>query len=110
MEALHEGRFYEARADKSVVCTLCPHDCRIHDGGRGVCAVRYSRGGRLYTLVYDKVISREIDPIEKKPLFHFLPGSSAYSIATVGCNLRCSFCQNWQISQWPKEHLPKNVE
>ena len=109
MEALHEGRFYEARADKSVVCTLCPHDCHIHDGGRGVCAVRYSRGGRLYTLVYDKVISREIDPIEKKPLFHFLPGSSAYSIATVGCNLRCSFCQNWQISQWPKEHLPKSI-
>ena len=110
METLHEALFYEARADRSVLCTLCPHDCHIHDGGRGVCAVRFNRGGRLYTLVYDKIISREIDPVEKKPLFHFLPGSRTYSIATVGCNLRCSFCQNWQISQWPKEHLPKNVE
>lgn len=109
MEVLHEARFYEARPDRSVLCTLCPHDCHIHDGGRGVCAVRFNRGGTLYTLVYDKVVARGIDPVEKKPLFHFLPGSSAYSIATVGCNLRCSFCQNWQISQWPKEHLPKNV-
>jgi pyruvate formate lyase activating enzyme len=110
VEVLHEARFYEARPDHSVLCTLCPHDCHIHDGGRGVCAVRYNRDGKLYTLVYDKVVSRGIDPIEKKPLFNFLPGSSAYSIATVGCNLRCSFCQNWQISQWPKEHLPKSVQ
>jgi pyruvate formate lyase activating enzyme len=109
VETLHEAQFYEARADRSVLCTLCPHDCHIHDGGRGVCAVRFNRAGKLYTLVYDKVIARGIDPVEKKPLFHFLPGSSAYSIATVGCNLRCSFCQNWQISQWPKEHLPKGV-
>lgn len=58
--------------------------------------MRFNYGGKLFTLVYDKIISREIDPIEKKPLFHFLPGSRAYSVATVGCNLRCSFCQNWQ--------------
>lgn len=110
METLHEARFCRPLPDKAVVCTLCPHDCHIHDGGRGVCAVRFNRGGKLYTLVYDKVVSQEIDPIEKKPLFHFLPGSRAYSVATVGCNLRCSFCQNWQISQWPKEYLPKNVQ
>ncbi len=66
--------------------------------------------GELFTLVYDRVISRHTDPIEKKPFFHFRPGSEAYSIATVGCNLRCSFCQNWRISQWPKEHLPKRLE
>jgi pyruvate formate lyase activating enzyme len=71
--------------------------------------VRFNRSGTLFTLVYDKVVSRNIDPVEKKPLFHFLPGSRAYSIATVGCNLRCAFCQNWPISQWPKEMLPRAV-
>ena len=83
---------------------------RIRNGGRGACSVRYNRDGRLYTLVYDKVVAREVNPIEKKPLFHFYPGSYAYSISTVGCNLRCSYCQNWQISQWPKDHLPKKLE
>ncbi|NIR31117.1 MAG: AmmeMemoRadiSam system radical SAM enzyme [Gammaproteobacteria bacterium] len=107
---MHEARFYEPLPDNRVLCTLCPHDCRIPDGGRGACAVRYNEGGKLYTLVYDKVVCREVDPIEKKPLFHFYPGSTSYSIATVGCNLRCAFCQNWQISQWPKEHLAKHVE
>jgi len=72
--------------------------------------VRYNRDGKLYTLVYDKVVAREVNPIEKKPLFHFHPGSHAYSISTVGCNLRCSYCQNWQISQWPKDHLPKKLD
>lgn len=107
MQALHEAQFYERLPRNEVRCTLCPHDCRIRDGGRGACAVRFNSGGALYTLVYDKVVSREIDPVEKKPLFHFFPGSSAYSIATVGCNLRCAFCQNWEISQWPKERLPR---
>ena len=107
MQSLHEAQFYERLPGNEVRCTLCPHDCRIRDGGRGACAVRFNDGGVLYTLVYDKVVSREIDPIEKKPLFHFLPGSRAYSIATVGCNLRCAFCQNWEISQWPKETLPR---
>jgi pyruvate formate lyase activating enzyme len=109
MQALHEAQFYERLPGNEVRCTLCPHDCRIHDGGRGACAVRYNDRGVLYTLVYDKVVSREIDPIEKKPLFHFLPGTRAYSIATVGCNLRCAFCQNWDISQWPKEMLPRGL-
>jgi len=106
----HPARFYQALTGTDVLCTLCPHDCHIHDGGRGACGVRYNAGGTLYTLVYDRVISRHTDPIEKKPLFHFHPGSAAYSVATVGCNLRCSFCQNWEISQWPKGHLPKRLE
>ncbi len=109
MTQLHEARFYEPRPDGSVVCTLCPHDCHIPDGGRGACGVRYNRGGRLYTLVYDRVIAREVNPIEKKPFFHFLPGSYAYSISTVGCSLRCAYCQNWEISQWPKEHLARHI-
>ncbi len=92
-----------------MLCTLCPHDCRIRDGGFGACGVRVNRGGTLYTLVYDKVCSRHIDPVEKKPLFHFPPGSRAYSIATVGCNLRCAFCQNWEISQWPKDTLRRSA-
>jgi pyruvate formate lyase activating enzyme len=110
MSALHEARFYEREPDGRVLCTLCPHDCRIAEGGRGACGVRYVHSGKLYTLVYEKVVAREVDPVEKKPLFHFYPGSVAYSISTVGCNLRCSFCQNWQISQWAKERLPKHLE
>lgn len=109
MEALHEAQFYEKSAGGEILCTLCPHDCRIHEGGRGACGVRYAHEGRLYTLAYDKVVSRELDPVEKKPLFNFYPGSHAYSIAAVGCNLRCSFCQNWEISQWPKDNLPKTL-
>jgi len=109
MNPLHEARFYEPLPDGKVLCTLCPHDCRIPEGARGACGVRYNHQGRLYTLVYDKVVVREVNPIEKKPLFHFHPGSFSYSISTVGCNLRCSFCQNWQISQWPKDHLPKHI-
>ena len=109
MGELHEARFYEVLPDKRVLCTLCPHDCRIADGGRGACGVRYNQDGKLYTLVYDKVVSRNVEAVEKKPLYHFYPASTAYSIGTVGCNLRCSFCQNWQISQWPKSHLPKRL-
>jgi pyruvate formate lyase activating enzyme len=106
---LHEARFYEALPDKRVLCTLCPHDCRIKQGGRGACGVRYNENGTLYTLVYDRVVSRSLEPVEKKPLYHFYPGSIAYSIATVGCNLRCAYCQNWDISQWPKEHLARHL-
>jgi pyruvate formate lyase activating enzyme len=109
MDELHEARFYEALPNGRVLCTLCPHDCNIAEGGRGACGVRYNQNGILYTLVYDRVVSRSVEPVEKKPLYHFFPGSTAYSIATVGCNLRCAFCQNWDISQWPKEHLPKHL-
>lgn len=106
---LHEARFYQRLAGSEVLCTLCPHDCHVRDGGRGACGVRFNHDGKLYTVVYDKVVSRSIDPVEKKPLFNFLPGSRAYSIATVGCNLRCAFCQNWEISQWPKDRLPRGL-
>jgi len=91
---LRAALYYESLPDHFVRCTLCPHECRIAPDHRGVCGVRINRGGRLFTQVGDRIVSAEIDPIEKKPLFHFLPGSSTYSVATVGCNLRCRFCQN----------------
>jgi pyruvate formate lyase activating enzyme len=94
--------FYEKLEGHVVQCNLCSHRCRIAEGKRGVCGVRENRGGTLYSLVYGRLVSSAVDPIEKKPLFHFLPGSSAYSIATVGCNFRCKNCQNWQISQAPR--------
>jgi len=108
--ALHEASFQESLSDSRVRCSLCPHECVIGDGVKGACGIRINRHGKLYTLVYDRVIARHVEPIEKKPLFHFLPGSRAYSLATVGCNLHCSYCQNWDISQWGREHLPRKLE
>jgi len=99
---LKEASFYETEGDGSVRCRLCPHSCRIRDGAVGICGVRKNTGGKLYSLVYGKAVAAHIDPIEKKPFFHFLPGSRAFSIATVGCNFRCSFCQNYSISQISK--------
>ena len=109
---LQPALYCEPMADHFVRCTLCPHDCKIAPGHRGVCGVRINHGGQLFTRVADRIVSAEVDPIEKKPLFHFLPGSTAYSIATVGCNFRCWFCQNWTISQWPKlkELVDRDVE
>ncbi|MEW6739552.1 MAG: AmmeMemoRadiSam system radical SAM enzyme [Nitrospirota bacterium] len=101
---MKEAMLYEKVADGKVKCHLCNHSCTISPGKRGICAVRENRDGTLYTLVYGKVIARHIDPIEKKPLFHFYPGSRSYSIATVGCNFRCLHCQNYEISQYPKEY------
>jgi len=86
--------------DTAVVrCVLCPHECRLADGERGRCRSRVNLGGELRSLVYGRPISQHVDPIEKKPFYHFLPGANAYSMATSGCPLRCKFCQNWQISQ-----------
>jgi len=82
-----------------VSCFLCSHHCLISSGKFGICNVRENRGGVLYTHAYGELIARNIDPIEKKPLYHFFPGSRSFSIAIVGCNFRCGFCQNWQISQ-----------
>jgi pyruvate formate lyase activating enzyme len=96
---IKEAMFYERRVDGTVVCALCAHRCVIAPGKYGVCGVRENRGGRLETHVYGEVIAAHVDPIEKKPFFHFLPGTTAFSIATVGCNFRCAFCQNWEISQ-----------
>ncbi|MGC8849316.1 MAG: AmmeMemoRadiSam system radical SAM enzyme [Candidatus Bathyarchaeia archaeon] len=103
MEGLMEARFYDVTGDKLVKCNLCSHRCVIQPSKKGVCAVRENRDGRLYTLVYGRLIARAVDPVEKKPLFHFYPGSKAYSIATVGCNFRCKNCQNYDISQLPRE-------
>ena len=104
MREAKEALLYEAKADGSVRCRLCAHGCVIPSGSRGLCAVRENVGGTLHSLVYGRLVSREIDPIEKKPMFHFLPGSRAYSIATVGCNFSCHNCQNHFISQYPKHH------
>jgi len=95
--------FQELRDGMKVQCNLCCHRCLISPEKRGICAVRENREGTLYSLVYDKVIARNIDPIEKKPLFHFQPGSTSYSIATPGCNFRCMHCQNADISQLPRD-------
>ncbi len=100
---MKQALFQTAKQDGKVLCSLCSHRCLISEGKRGICAVRENRGGVLYSLVYDKVIAQNIDPIEKKPLFHFLPGSLSYSIATPGCNFRCLHCQNADISQLPRD-------
>ena len=96
--------FQETREEGKVQCGLCSHRCLVLPGKRGICGVRENRDGRLISLVYDKVIAQHIDPIEKKPLFHFQPGSLSYSIATPGCNFRCRHCQNADISQFPQDH------
>jgi pyruvate formate lyase activating enzyme len=97
-----EALLYEKADEGAVICNLCAHRCYVLAGREGVCKVRENRAGVLYTLVYDRVVTAHIDPVEKKPFFHFLPGSSAFSIATVGCNFHCRFCQNWEISQLPR--------
>lgn len=98
---MKEAMLYRKGENAAVVCQLCAHRCAIYDGGAGVCGVRVNENGTLYTLVYDKIVAQHIDPIEKKPLYHVLPGSLSYSIATVGCNFRCLNCQNYEISQIP---------
>ena len=100
---MKEAYLYKKLNDMKVRCDLCSHRCKIEDGEKGKCCVRENISGKLYTLVYRKLISENIDPIEKKPLFHFLPGSYSLSVATVGCNFKCFFCQNHQISQSPCE-------
>lgn len=99
---MKEALLYQKLAGKKVRCQLCSHRCLIAEGKRGICSVRENQGGTLYSLVYGKAIASNADPIEKKPLFHFLPGSLSFSIATAGCNFRCEFCQNWDISQITK--------
>ena len=99
MENLKEAILWDKEEDEKVSCYLCCHRCKISEGLYGICGVRQNLKGRLFTRVYGKVIAANIDPIEKKPIFHMLPGSLSYSIATIGCNFRCDFCQNWQISQ-----------
>jgi pyruvate formate lyase activating enzyme len=99
---MREALLYEKLEKNKVRCNLCSHRCVILEGKRGICGVRENKKGTLYSLVYGKAIAAGIDPIEKKPFFHFLPGSDSFSIATVGCNFRCKNCQNWDISQYPR--------
>lgn len=94
-----EAMLYHKREEGKTECYLCAHRCLIAAGKFGVCGVRENREGKLLTTVYGEVIAAHVDPIEKKPLYHFLPGTTSFSIATMGCNFRCPFCQNWQISQ-----------
>jgi len=101
---MREAMLWEEAGEGRVRCKLCAHRCLIPPGGRGVCMVRENREGKLYSLVYGRIVSQALDPVEKKPLFHFLPGTGTLSIATVGCNFRCDFCQNYEISQFPREY------
>lgn len=106
-ESPHAGRqaaLWHPLEDGAVRCDLCHHRCRIEPGERGLCCVRENRGGTLMTLTWGRLISANVDPVEKKPLYHFHPGSTSLSIATVGCNFTCAFCQNWSISRWVDRH------
>lgn len=103
---MKEALFYK-KENESIKCYLCPHHCTIKNGKRGVCGVRENINGQLISLSYGKVIAAHVDPIEKKPLFHFLPGTKSFSIATPGCNFQCPYCQNWSISQIVDEMLNK---
>ena len=102
---VREAMYYDKLPGKRVECTLCPRKCRVADVERGWCGVRENRGGKYYTLVFSRVCAAHVDPIEKKPLFHYLPGTRAFSIATAGCNMECKFCQNWEISQFRPEQV-----
>lgn len=96
---MNEALWYEKLSDKNVKCGLCNHFCKIPPDKTGICSVRLNKDGKLYSLVKNKIVAQHIDPIEKKPLFHFMPGSRSYSIATMGCNMKCLHCQNYQIAQ-----------
>ncbi|MCI4625517.1 MAG: AmmeMemoRadiSam system radical SAM enzyme [Candidatus Magnetoovum sp. WYHC-5] len=101
-----EASHYKTLSDGSIECKLCPHECRLGADDRGFCRTRVNKGNKLYTLAYGNPCTVHIDPVEKKPLFHYLPGTIILSIATAGCNLRCLNCQNWSISQFkPEETL-----
>jgi pyruvate formate lyase activating enzyme len=102
---IREAKFYEKLPYKKIKCKLCPRECVIDDQERGYCGVRENRGGTYYTLVHSRVVTAHIDPIEKKPFFHFLPGAEAFSVATAGCNVNCKMCQNWDISQVRPEQV-----
>jgi pyruvate formate lyase activating enzyme len=100
-----EALYYKKHSDREIECLLCPRYCKLGDKERGYCGVRENMGGTYYTLVYGKACYINVDPIEKKPFFHFLPRTNAFSIATAGCNVNCKFCQNWEISQVRPEQV-----
>ncbi len=96
---IKEGVLFDSLPDNKVKCNVCSYRCTIAEGKLGVCRTRQNRNGKIYTLIYNTVSSEAVDPIEKKPLYHFLPGTLSYSLGTIGCNFRCMHCQNWNISQ-----------
>jgi len=102
---IREASFYEKLPYQKIKCKLCPRECAIDDHERGYCGVRENRGGTYYTLVHSRVCAAHIDPVEKKPFFHFYPGTLAFSVATAGCNVNCKMCQNWDISQARPEQV-----
>lgn len=104
-DALHEASYYKKLEHKEVECVLCPRKCVVGDKERGYCGVRENQDGIYYTLVYNRPCSTHTDPIEKKPLYHFYPGSPSFSLATAGCNMNCKYCQNWEISQVRPEQV-----
>lgn len=106
-EQPREAQFYTKLKNRNVQCRLCPRECIVAPGERGFCRVRENRNGTYYSLVYGYPVAVHLDPIEKKPFFHVYPGSKAFSIATVGCNLRCRFCQNWEISQATPDQIKR---
>lgn len=106
---IKEAMLYHTLDEGKVACELCSHRCTVAPSKFGFCGVRQNTEGKLYSHVYGEVIAAHVDPIEKKPLYHYLPGTSAFSVATIGCNFRCPFCQNWQISQKSKRRNKGNV-
>lgn len=105
-ESPHEAQYYNKLPNQDIQCTLCGWSCRVPSGSRGRCGVRENRGGTYYSLVYGRPCTLNNDPIEKKPFFHVYPGTKAFSLATVGCNFRCKFCQNWDIAHQRPENRP----
>ncbi len=109
---MHKALLYDKCDSDRVICHLCAHGCSIANHKRGLCGVRENIDGELYTLVYGRIVAENVDPVEKKPLFHFLPGSKSFSISTVGCNFSCRHCQNFSISQpgmFPAADAPGNI-
>lgn len=100
-----EARYYKKLDRNQIQCTLCPWQCVVSAGKRGYCDVRLNQDGTYYSLVYGQIATHHNDPIEKKPFYHFLPGSLAFSIATAGCNVECKYCQNWELAQRPVEEV-----
>ncbi|MCA1796280.1 MAG: AmmeMemoRadiSam system radical SAM enzyme [Geobacteraceae bacterium] len=107
---MREAMFWSAEKDRYVRCTLCPHLCRIAPGARGVCHVRENHDGVLYSLNYGRIVASNVDPIEKKPLYHYVPGSQSFSVAAAGCNMHCRHCQNASISQVEDEIPGEDIE
>ena len=107
---MKEALYYEIQDDKKVICMLCPIGCKLEEGKTGVCGVRENEDGILYSLVYERPVAIHIDPIEKKPLYHFYPGAKILSIGTYGCNLSCPFCQNYDISQMDDKQTIESLD